>query len=253
MEIILFLVAAVIMMLAAFAGLSARSPLFVFVVIAAMISGMVSPIWHWLYGIAYDPGLYFFIGKSVPLVAFLGGWIMVLPTLLVFATLRRAFVQIGYLGMWGLIGVFVVYFWVCESLGVYWQIWSYDNEIAAIGIPINMLLALLHTLCAAILLRVMFEYWRVATLATLPIIPIVFGLQAFCYGIIGAPFYAMSMLTGTSILTALGLLCTLAAVIWGLHTTIMSLLSVQANTSVTGSLYVADIAVLEEIARNQQD
>ncbi len=253
MEIILFLVAAVVIMLAVFAGLSAQSPLFVFVVVAAMLSGLASPAWHLIYGVVYDAELYYLIGDSIPLIAVLGGWIMVFPTLLIFATLRRSFVHIGKLGMWGLISVVVIFFWVFESVGVAWQIWSYDNEITALGFPTSLFLALLHTLCAVILLRVMFEYWRIPTLATLPIVPIVFGLQAFCYAVIGAPFYAMEMLTGTSVLTSFGLVCTVLVIGWGLHTAIESLLSIQSNTSVTAGLYVADIAVLEELARQKNE
>lgn len=253
MEIILFLVAAVIIMLAVFTGLSAQSSLFVCVVVAAMIGGIASPLWHLLYGIVYSPGLYFLVGNSMPLAAILGGWMMVFPTLIVFATMRRMFAQIGYLGTWGIIGLFVAYFWIFESLGVYWQIWSYDNEVTAIGVPTSLFMALLHTLCAVILLRVLYEYWRIPTISTLPIIPIVLGLQALCYGIIGAPFYAMSWLTGESILTAFGLLCTVAVIAWGIHTTIVSLLNIQPNTGATGSMYVADITVLEELARHQKD
>ncbi len=253
MEIILFLVAAVVIMLAVFAGLSAQSPLFVFIVVAAMLSGFASPLWHLIYGVVYDAELYYIVGNTLPLIAFLGGWIMVFPTLLFFATLRRSFVQIGKLGMWGLLSVVVIFFWVFESVGVSWNVWSYDNEITALGFPTSLFLALLHTLCAVILLRVMYEYWRVPTLATLPIIPIVFGLQAFCYGLIGAPFYAMEMLTGTSVLTTFGLVSTVLVIGWGFHIAIESLLAIQSNTSVTAGLYVADIAVLEELARHQNE
>ena len=253
MEIILFLVTAVIIMVAVFAGLSARSPLFVFVVIAAMLGGLASPLWFWLYGVAYDAGLYFIAGTSVPLVALLGGWILVFPTLLVFATMRRAFTQIGYIGSWGLTGALFLYFWAVESIGLSWKLWSYDNEITALGLPTSAFLALLHTLCAMILLRVIYEYWRVSLPATLPIIPIVFGLQAFCYGLIGSPYYVMSMLTGTSILTAFGLLCTIAVVGWGLHSAIIALLSIQANTGATAGLSLAEIAVIEELARQKDE
>ena len=104
-----------------------------------------------------------------------------------------------------------------------------------------------------ILLRVIYEYWRVSFAATLPIIPIVFGLQAFCYGIIGAPYYVMSMLTGTSILTAFGLFCTVAVIGWGLHSTIVAILSIQTNTGATAGLSLAEIAVIEELARQKDE
>ena len=205
MEIILFLLAAIVIMLCVFVGLSARSPLFVCVAVTAMFSGLFSPLWHWLYGIVYSNELVYLVGQTLPLVAFLGGWVMVLPSLIVFATLRHHLVDIGYFGIWGIVGGIFLFFWSIEGLGTQFGVWSYDNEVTALGMPITFYLALLHTLCAIILLRMLFEYWRVALVTTLQIIPVIFGLQIFCYAVIGAPFYAMSLLTGASGLTAFGL------------------------------------------------
>ncbi|NBU63552.1 MAG: hypothetical protein EBS29_03460 [Chloroflexia bacterium] len=251
MEIILFLLAAIIIMLCVFAGLSAQSPLFVCVAGTAMLTGLCSPLWHWVYGIVYSSALVYLVGHTVPLVAFLGGWVMVLPAIIVFATLRRRLVEIGYLGIWGIAGIFFLFFWSIEGLGAQLNIWSYDNEVTALGIPITFYLALLHTLSAMIVFRIMFEYWRVSFVATLQIIPIIFGLQIFCYAIIGAPFYAMSLLTGASGLTAFGLICSIVLVLWGIHITITSLLHIQFNTNNTAGLPIIDLAVLEELARKQ--
>jgi hypothetical protein len=101
-------------------------------------------------------------------------------------------------------------------------------------VPITLYLALLHTLCAIIVLRMMFEYWRVSLITTLQIIPIIFGLQIFCYAVIGAPFYAMSLLTGASRLTVFGLICSILLVLWGTHIAITSLLQIQFNTNTVG-------------------
>jgi hypothetical protein len=59
-------------MLAVFAGLSAQSPLFVFVVVAAMLSGFASPLRHLIYGVVYDDELYYIVGNTLPLIAFFG-------------------------------------------------------------------------------------------------------------------------------------------------------------------------------------
>lgn len=252
MEIILFLLAAIVIMLCVFVGLSARSPLFVCVAVTAMFSGLFSPLWHWLYGIVYTSELVYLVGHTLPLVAFLGGWVMVLPSLIVFATLRHRLVDIGYFGIWGIVGGIFLFFWSVEGLGTQFGVWSYDNEITALGMPITFYLALLHTLCAIIILRMLFEYWRVALVTTLQIIPVIFGLQIFCYAVIGAPFYAMSLLTGASGLTAFGLICSVLLIFWGIHMAITSLLHIQFNTKNTAGMPIIDLAVLEELTRHQQ-
>jgi hypothetical protein len=185
-------------------------------------------------------------------VAFLGGWVMVLPAIVIFATLRRRLVDIGYLGMWGIVGGVFLFFWSIEGLGAQFGVWSYDNEVTALGIPITLFLALLHTLCVMIVLRMMFEYWRVSVGTTLQIIPIIFGLQIFCYAVIGSPFYAMSLLTGASGLTAFGLICSILLMLWGIHIAITSLLQIQFNTNNTAVMQFIDLAVLEKLARHQQ-
>jgi hypothetical protein len=124
---------------------------------------------------------------------------------------------------------------------VLWQVWSYDNEITALGFPTSFFRHYSTHYVQLILLRVMYEYWRVPTPGDSPHHPDCFGLQAFCYGSIGAPFYAMEMLTGTSVLTAFGLVSTVLVIGW-VHIAIESLLAIQSNTSVTAGLYVADIA-----------
>jgi len=252
MEIILFLLAAIVIILCVFVGLSARSPLFVCVAVTAMFSGLFSPLWHWLYGIVYTSELVYLVGHTLPLVAFLGGWVMVLPAIIIFATLRHSLVDIGYFGIWGIVGGVFLFFWSVEGLGAQFGVWSYDNEITALGIPVTFYLALLHTLCAIIVLRMMFEYWRVNVATTLQIIPIIFGLQIFCYAVIGAPFYAMSLLTGASGLTAFGLICSILLVFWGIHIAITSLLQIQFNTNNTAGMPIIDLAVLEELTRHQQ-
>jgi hypothetical protein len=252
MEIILFLLAAIVIIVCVFAGLSAQSPLFVCVAVTAMFTGLFSPLWHWLYGIVYASELVYLVGHTLPLVAFLGGWVMVLPAIVIFATLRRRLVDIGYLGMWGIVGGVFLFFWSIEGLGAQFGVWSYDNEVTALGIPITLFLALLHTLCVMIVLRMMFEYWRVSVGTTLQIIPIIFGLQIFCYAVIGSPFYAMSLLTGASGLTAFGLICSILLMLWGIHIAITSLLQIQFNTNNTAVMQFIDLAVLEKLARQQQ-
>jgi hypothetical protein len=204
-------------------------------------------LWYWLYGIVYADTLIRLIGNQVPLVAFLGGWVMVFPSLLIFATLRRHFGQITYTQSW-LIGLVVfLFFWMIEGVGVSLGLWSYDNEISAVGVPMSVLLALLHTLNAMILLRMLFEYWRVTFVTTLQMPLIWLGLQFLTYGIIGAPYYVMSLLTGSSIMTAFGLFSTIVLVGWGLHIVMQGLASLQNNLG--GTAYISNFEVLAELER----
>ncbi len=250
MEIVLIL--ATIMVLAACVvfGMATKTNVFILVALTAMLGGAGSVLWHWLYGVVYADALINLLGDQVPLVALLGGWVMVFPSLLIFATLRRRFGQISYLQSWLIALIVFIFFWTIEGIGVQVGLWSYDNEISAIGVPINVLLALLHTLNAMILLRMLFEYWRVEFVTTLQLPFIWLGLQLLTYGIIGSPYYAMSFLTGSSIMTAFGLLSTIMLIGWGLHIVMQGLSALQSNQG--GTAYISNFEVLAELDRAER-
>ncbi len=247
MEIVLILATILAIIACVLFGMATKTQVFVLVALAAMISGAGSALWHWLYGIVYANTLLEFVGDQVPLVAFLGGWVMVFPALLIFATLRRRFGEISYIQSWGIAISVFVFFWMIEGIGVQVGMWSYDNEISALGVPMNILLALLHTLNAMILLRMLFEYWRVSFAVTLQLPLIWLGLQILTYGIIGSPYYAMSFLTGSSVMTGFGLLSTMVLVGWGLHIVMQGLSSLQSNLG--GTAYISNFDVLAELER----
>lgn len=247
MEIVLILATILALAACVLFGMATRTQVFILVALTAMVGGAGSVLWHWLYGVVYADTLIDFIGNYVPLVAFVGGWVMVFPALVIFATLRRRFGQISYAQSWLIaLGVFL-FFWMIEGIGVSIGLWSYDNEISAIGIPMGVLLALLHTLNAMILLRMLFEYWRVTFVTTLQLPLIWLGLQILTYGIIGAPYYVMSFLTGSSVMTAFGLLSTIVLVGWGLHIVMQGLASLQNNLG--GTAYISNFEVLAELER----
>jgi hypothetical protein len=253
MEVVLILASAVIIMACVYLGLHTRSPLFVIVVLAAMLAGTLSPLWYWLYGIQYAGGLTYILGNAVPLIALFGGWAVVLPTVITFATLRRRFGQIGYWGGWSVALVYLVIFIFFESIGTKLAIWSYDNEIAAIGFPFNIFMACLHTISAMLLLRAMFEHWRLNIGTTLQIVPIVFAIQLLCYAVIGAPYYIMSSLAGDSWMTIFGFISTMILVLWGIHIVVSGLAELQGPYGQTASMPLIDPAVLAEIERKQSE
>ena len=238
MEIILFLATALVLLLCGYIGISTRSPVFLIVACAAMVAGMGTPLWHLLYGIAYDPALSTSFANLVPTIALYGGWVMVLPTLVIFMGLRRQFGEYGSLQSWAVIGGMAMYFWVIELLGVQTGLWSYDNEIATLGIPFSLLLALLHTFCAAAMLRVLFEYWRQSLLVTLQLVPIWIGLQLLTYALIGAPYYAMSYLSTNELLTSIGLVCSLGLIFWGFVIIVNGFVSLKSTYGQTARFTV---------------
>jgi hypothetical protein len=247
MEIVLILATILALAACVLFGMATRTQVFILVALTAMVGGAGSVLWHWLYGVVYADALIGFIGKQVPLVAFLGGWVMVFPALLIFATLRRRFGQISYAQSWLITLVVFLFFWMIEGIGINIGLWSYDNEISAIGIPMGMLLALLHTLNAMILLRMLFEYWRVTFVTTMQLPVIWLALQVLTYGIIGAPYYVMSFLTGSSVMTAFGLISTGVLVVWGLHIVMQGLAALRNNLG--GTAYISNFEVLAELER----
>jgi hypothetical protein len=223
MEIILFLATALVLLLCGYIGISTRSPVFLIVACAAMVAGMGTPLWHLLYGIAYDPALSTSFANLVPTIALYGGWVMVLPTLVIFMGLRRQFGEYGSLQSWAVIGGMAMYFWVIELLGVQTGLWSYDNEIATLGFPFSLLLALLHTFCAAAMLR---------------LVPIWIGLQLLTYALIGAPYYAMSYLSTNELLTSIGLICSLGLLFWGFVIIVNGFVSLKSTYGQTARFTV---------------
>jgi len=250
MEIVLILATILALAACVVFGMATKTQVFILVALTAMVGGAGSVLWHWLYGIVYAERLMSFIGDYIPLVALFGGWVMVFPALLIFATLRRRFGQISYAQSWLITIVVFLFFWMVEGIGVSIGLWSYDNEISAIGVPIGMLLALLHTLNAMILLRMLFEYWRVTFVTTLQLPLIWLGIQVLTYGIIGAPYYVMSFLTGSSIMTAFGLISTIVLVGWGLHIVMQGLASLHNNLG--GTAYISNFEVLAELERAER-
>lgn len=247
MEIVLILATILALAACVLFGMATKTHVFTLVALTAIVGGAGSALWHWLYGVVYADNLLNFIGDQIPLIALLGGWVMVFPTLLIFATLRRRFGQISYIQAWGITLIVFIFFWMMEGIGVQVGMWSYDNETSALGIPMSMLLALLHTLNAMILLRMLFEYWRVSLTTTMQLPLIWLGLQVLTYGIIGSPYYAMSFLTGSSMMTSFGLLSTMLLVGWGLHIVMQGLAMLQNNLGNTA--YIANFEVLAELER----
>lgn len=252
MEVVLILASAVVIMACVYLGLATKSPLFVIIVLTAMLSGVLSPLWYWMYGIRYAGGLTYLFGNSIPLIALFGGWAVVLPTIITFATLRRRFGQIGYWGSWSVALIYLIIFIFFESIGTRLGIWSYDNEVATIGFPFNVFMACLHTFAGMLLLRIMFEYWRIDLAITLQVVPIWFVIQLLTYAVIGAPYYIMSSLSGDSWMTAFGFLSTMLLVVWGLHIVMSGLAELQGALGQTASMPLIDQSVLAEIERQQQ-
>ncbi len=238
MEIILFLFTAIFLLLCGYIGVTTRSPVFIIVALTAMIAGIATPLWHLLFGIVYDPSLSYLIGNVVPTITLYGGWVMVLPTLVIFMALRRQFGDYGRLQSWAVIGGMLIYFWVIELLGVETKLWSYDNEVAALGVPFSLFLALLHTFCAAAMLRVLFEYWRQSLSVTLQLVPIWFGLQLLTYALMGAPYFAMSYLSSGMWLTSIGLLCSIGLIGWGFVIIVNGFVSLKSNYGQTARFVV---------------
>ena len=112
-------------------------------------------------------------------------------------------------------------------------------------------MACLHTFAGMLLLRIMFEYWRLDLATTLQVVPIWFVIQLLTYAVIGAPYYIMSSLSGDSWMTAFGFLSTMLLVGWGLHIVMSGLAELQGALGQTASIPLIDQSVLAEIERQQ--
>jgi hypothetical protein len=101
-----------------------------------------------------------------------------------------------------------------------------------------LFLALLHTFCAAAMLRVLFEYWRLPLAVTLQLVPIWCGLQLLTYTLIGAPYYAMSYLSNNTWLMSIGLICSLGLICWGFVIIVNGFISLKSSYGQTARIII---------------
>lgn len=234
MEVGVVLLTVFVYGLAIFLWVREGSPNYVVALLGGHLATLLSPFWQALYGFSYDPTMAAIYRLSIderlqsltrlqeyalPRPVFLGGWLNILPALLVFYLYRHRWWFPGYVTNVLTFTLFVVYYMLVEVI-VQRQGWLlYHNSVLLpLGVPQLLLSAIMNGLVglgtlAAILLT---RRYSLASLLWI-VMPIPFALSLLVHGLLGAPLYTALILQAQSWAGAIGLLGTLGLLLSGAH------------------------------------
>lgn len=227
MQAAIILLTLVAYALAAYLWWRDGSPNYLIALFAGQLGTLFAPLWQFLYRFAYTPDygdLLAFVGHSLPSVFFFGGWLMVLPALIVFYLHRARWWFPGYATSLLTFVLFIVYHLLLEIVGVRLHLWSYDQALVLpFGLPVTLLSALMNGLTSLALLSVLLltRRYGIASLLTI-LLPAPLVLSLFVNGLLGAPLYTALFLQSQNLASGwastIGALGTLGLLLWAAHT-----------------------------------
>ncbi|KAB8141910.1 hypothetical protein F8S13_17415 [Chloroflexia bacterium SDU3-3] len=236
MQLVITILTVVLFALSVYLWWREHSPMYCIALFAGMFGTLASPLWQLLYRFSYDPALgraVAYLGFGVPGVVVMGGWLLVLPALLIFYLTRVGWWFSGYLSGWLAFVLFVVFHMLIEVFGTKAMWFSYDSAVyLPFGIQLAVISALMNALITLGTLSVLILSQRYAlTSLLLILLPTPLVLSLFIHGLLGAPLYATLFLQLHRITsgwaTSIGVLGTIGLLAWGAHTMASVLASQQ--------------------------
>lgn len=200
-----------------------KSPVFVFALLAGHLSALVSPLWPVLYGFTYTadlPMLSMTSGiKLVEPILVASAWFYTLPALVVLALYLLRIWTTGYFMALIAFTAFVTYHLLIEVMGLNRRIWVYNTvETLPLGIAnwmLSTIMAALISLSLLYILLLIFRFsWITMFLLLLPA-PLLFVLVI--RGLLGAPLWISLLLNVQSWAASIGIVCTIALLVWAVH------------------------------------
>ncbi|KPV52681.1 hypothetical protein SE17_14020 [Kouleothrix aurantiaca] len=234
MEVGVVLLTVFVYGLAIFLWVREGSPNYVVGLLGGHLATLLSPFWQALYGFSYDPTMAAIYRLSIderlqsltrlqeyalPRPVFIGGWLNVLPALLVFYLYRHRWWFPGYVTNVLTFTLFVVYYMLIEVI-IQRQNWLlYHNSVLLpLGVPQLLLSAIMNGLVGLATLAAILLTRRYSLTSLLWIVmPIPFALSMLVHGLLGAPLYTALILQAQSWAGAIGLLGTLGLLLSGAH------------------------------------
>ncbi|MEN9934860.1 MAG: hypothetical protein RLZZ387_1439 [Chloroflexota bacterium] len=213
--------------LALYVGWQTRAANFVVALLGGHLAVLASPLWQMLYGFSYDPALSTMytwvrsddVSHSLPWPVFIGGWIMILPAVVIFYLYRRRWWFSGYLTGLLTLGLFVLYHLLVETLGIRAGWWRYAADTSLpLGVSTVMLAALMNGLLSLGMLTalVLTRHYAPGSLL-LFLLPVPLALVLLIHGLLGAPLYTVLLLRAQSWAGVIGMIGTLGLLAWGAH------------------------------------
>ena len=227
MQVVIILLTLAAYALAAYLWWRDGSPNYVIALLAGQLGTLLSPLWQALYRFGYAPDygdLLAYLGHSLPSVFFFGGWLAVLPALVIFYLHRTRWWFPGYATGLLTFVVFVIYHLLLEATGVRLQLWNYDETLVLpFGLRVTLLSALMKGLVSLALLSLLLLTRRYAIISLLLILlPAPLLLSLFVNGLLGAPLYTALFLQSQNLASGwaltIGALGTLGLLFWAAHT-----------------------------------
>jgi hypothetical protein len=228
MELGIFVLTVGLYGLAIYIGLQQRTALYAVGLAAGQLSTLPSPLWQRLYSFMYAPQmtpLLEFAGAPLPRIAVIGGWALVLPPLIVVYLSQRRPWFTTYVAALLLFALFLIYFILLETFGVRAGLWGYKPIELPFGVSSTALAALMNALTALATLAAL-QVTRRYTMSSLVLflLPIPLALRLLVQGLLGAPLYTVFLLHDflpsldqQSWAAVIGVVGTLALLLWGVH------------------------------------
>lgn len=200
-----------------------RTPLFVFTLLSGHVGVLVSPLWNYLYSFLYRADLIVMgtvLDTPIYLIVFIAsGWFYTLPALLVFALYLSQWWFPNYLSVVLTYAVFLFYHLIFETVGLRLNLWYYA---APTPLPFGFSHALVSAIMAALvslaLLYLLLLVYRSGWVSMLLfLLPGTLGLSLLIHGILGAPLWIAQLLTAQIWATIIGMITTLALLLWAGH------------------------------------
>ncbi|NJN16016.1 MAG: hypothetical protein HC822_06900 [Oscillochloris sp.] len=199
-----------------------RTPIFLIAILAGHLSALASPLWRLLYGLNYSAGLNTIqavLGQPIPFSLIVAaGWFYPLPALVVLYLYLTRWWFPGYLTGMLTYAIFLLYHLLIESLGLRNSLWSYEIAGLPLGLSRPLLTAIMSGLISYGLLYLVINTYRSSWLTmTLTVLPAALLLSLLVHGLLGAPIWATLILGGAGWALALGTICALGLLAWGVH------------------------------------
>ncbi|MFP4441472.1 MAG: hypothetical protein ACLFVO_29945 [Chloroflexaceae bacterium] len=223
MEAVVVLVTLACYGLAGFLTWRYQTPLFVFILLSGHIGALGSPLWSYLYNVFYQSDLVVMTTLlDVPLfrmVFIASAWFYTLPSMIVFALYRAHWWFPNYLSVVLTYAVFLFYHLIIETLGLRLSLWYYATTVELpFGFSHALISAVMAALISLALLHVLLIVYRFSwSSMLLVLLPTTLVLSLLVHGVLGAPLWIAQLLTVQSWATLIGLVTTLALLLWAGH------------------------------------
>lgn len=208
--------------LAIFVWWRVGTPNYLVALLAGQLGTLPSPIWQRLYRFSYNPRFvpqFELLDQPLPQAVLLGGWIMILPALVVYLLYQYRWWFPGY--RTGLVTyvVFMVYHLLIETIGARVGWWQYqDGAVLPLNFSMTLLAGLMNGLISFGFLSVLLLTRRYAWLSLLLILlPAPLLLSLLVNGLLGAPLYTVLLLRTQEWAGTIGILGTLGLIAWATH------------------------------------